>query len=123
MTKQQVELQVGEDSSPRPLGPLEQIEFPGDVPTHLTMTSSSGRDLNLMWDRTRVTGAVSMLKSGETAELRATTSFLLALKGPATVNVNGDEYILEEHDGVRFEGDGAISVQSGIIYAASLQVR
>jgi hypothetical protein len=37
----------------------------GDVATHLEMTATEGRDLNLMWDRTRMAGDVELLHEGE----------------------------------------------------------
>ena len=50
-------------NGPLTVNPVLQPKLPYDVATELAMPPGSGRDLNLMWDRTRATGAVELLGS------------------------------------------------------------
>ena len=114
-----VELRIG-GAEPAPLGRHEAIAFPGDVPTSLTMHPGAGRDLNLMWDRTRAAGAVDVLAAGAELELGAPLAFAVAIGGPAAVAVDGAEHALGEHDALLIEGGGALAVRDGDVYVARI---
>ena len=112
-----VRLAIG-GADPVPLGRHEAIAFPGDVPTHLTMAPGAGRDLNLMWDRTRAEGVVEVLQVGDERALDAPVAFAIALGGPAEVAVGGAAFALGEQDALRIDAGGALVVESGEVYLA-----
>jgi environmental stress-induced protein Ves len=87
-----VELMI-DGAAPAPLGHHEAIAFPGDVPTSLTMAAGTGRDLNLMWDRTRAEGSVAILQIGDEVRIDAPTAFAIALGGSATVAIDDEVYL------------------------------
>ena len=105
---------------PAPLGRHEAIAFPGDVPTSLTMAPGAGRDLNLMWDRTRADGRVRILHVGDELETAAPIAFAVAIGGSAALAVDGDEFALGEQDALRIDGGGAIAVLAGDVYVATI---
>ncbi len=105
---------------PAPLGRHEAIAFPGDVPTSLTMAPGSGRDLNLMWDRTRAAGDVEVLQIGDERSIGAPIAFAIALGGPAMVAVDGEEHALGEQDALRLDGGGVLTVVDGEVYVATI---
>ena len=114
-----VELAI-DGAPPVPLGRHEAIAFPGDVPTGLTMAPGTGRDLNLMWDRTRAEGAVNVLEVGAELAVDAPVAFAVAIGGPATVAVDGDEFALGEQDALRIDGGGSIAVVDGDVCVATI---
>ncbi|MGI9117896.1 MAG: HutD/Ves family protein [Gaiellales bacterium] len=108
-------------AAPAPLGRHEAIAFPGDVPTSLTMAPGSGRDLNLMWDRTRARGTVEVVAAGDERTLDAPVAFAIALGGPATVAVDGDAHALGEQDALRVDGGRGLRVVAGDVYLATIR--
>ena len=109
---------VIDGADPATLGRHEAIAFPGDVPTSLTMAPGAGRDLNLMWDRTRAEGAVEVLAVGDERSLDAPVAFAIALGGPAEVVVGGEAFALGEQDALRIDDGGTLVVESGEVYLA-----
>jgi hypothetical protein len=114
-----VELTI-DGAAPAPLGRHEAIAFPGDVPTSLTMAPGSGRDLNLMWDRTRANGTVEVLQIGDERSLAAPIAFAIALGGSATVAVDDEEHALGEQDALQLDGGGTLAVIDGEVYLATI---
>jgi environmental stress-induced protein Ves len=106
--------------SPAPLGRHDAIAFPGDAPTHLEMPPGTGRDLNLMWDRERATGAVDVLGPGARLALDAPVAFAVALGGPATVAVDGAVVELGPEDALRIDAGRELVVRAGDVYAARI---
>lgn len=102
-------------ADPVPLVPLAPIAFPADVPTTLVMPPGTGRDLNLMWDRADATGAIDLLEIGEEALVDEDTAFAVAVGGSATIDVDGDEHVLGEHDAIRIDGGGAVAIVDGTV--------
>lgn len=107
-------------AAPAPLGRHEAIAFPGDVPAYLTMASGAGRDLNLMWDRTRAAGAVELLQIGDERRIDAPTAFAIALGGSATVAIDDEEHVLGEQDAVQLDGGGTLAVVDGELCVATI---
>lgn len=107
-------------AAPVPLGRHEAIRFPADVPTELAMPPGSGRDLNLMWDRTRATGAVELLGAGDHRDVDAPVAFAVALDGPADVAVDGAVHALGEQDGLRIDAGGALAIVAGAVCLATV---
>ena len=107
-------------AAPTPLGHHESIAFPGDVPTSLTMAPGTGRDLNLMWDRTRTDGSVEILQIGDEVRIDAPTAFAIALGGSATVAVDDEEHVLGEQDALQVDDGGALVVIDGEVYLATI---
>ncbi len=114
-----VELTIA-GAAPEPLGEHEAIAFAGDVPTSLTMASQAGRDLNLMWDRTRATGIVDILQVGDTLQIEEQIAFAIALGTSATIEVDGDEHVLGEQDTLQIDDGGAISISDGEVCIARI---
>lgn len=114
-----VELTI-DGAAPAPLGRHEAIAFPGDVPTSLTMAPGVGRDLNLMWDRTRATGAVEVLQIGDEVRIDAPIAFAIALGGSATVAIDDEEHVLGEQDALQLDAGGVLTVVDGELYLASI---
>ncbi len=102
-------------ADPVPLTTLVPVAFPADVPTTLVMPPGSGRDLNLMWDRTDAAGAIDLLETGEEAHVDEDTAFAVAVGGSATVDVDGDEHVLGEHDAIRIDGGGGVAITDGTV--------
>jgi environmental stress-induced protein Ves len=107
-------------ASPAPLARHAAIAFPGDVPTSLTMAPGTGRDLNLMWDRTRASGAVDPLQIGDELRIDAPVAFAIALGGSATVSVDDEEHVLGEQDALQLDGGGLLTVLDGEVYLATI---
>ena len=105
-------------AAPAPLGRHEAIRFPGDVPTYLTMAPGSGRDLNLMWDRTRAAGSMVVVTGAR--DVDAPIAFAVALGGPASVTLDGEAFALGEQDALRIDGGGALVVTAGEIALAEV---
>lgn len=105
---------------PAPLGRHDAIAFPGDLPTHLEMPPGPGRDLNLMWDRTRATGRVDVLAAGAGLALAAPLAFAVAIGGPARAAVDGAAVDLGEQDALRIDGGGEVAVHAGELYVAQV---
>lgn len=105
---------------PAPLGRHDAIAFPGDVPTRLEMPPGTGRDLNLMWDRGRASGAVDVLGPGARLALDAPLAFAVALGGPAAVLVDGEPAVLGGEDALRIDAGRELAVESGAVYAARI---
>jgi len=103
---------------PVPLARHAAIAFPGDVPTALTMRSGAGRDLNLMWDRTRATGRVEVIHPGDVVTLRAQAAFAIALGGPAAVRIDDDVHRLGEQDTLRIVDGSELVATDGDVYVA-----
>ena len=78
-------------AAPEPLAEHEAIAFPGDVTTSLTMAPGSGRDLNLMWDRTRVQGMVDILNIGDTLQIELLD--IPELSGTVSIGPDGTLYL------------------------------
>ena len=114
-----VELTIA-GATPAPLGRHEAIAFPGDVATSLTMAPGAGRDLNLMWDRTRAVGAVEVLQIGDEVRVDTPTAFAIALGGPATVAIDDEEHALGEQDAVQIDDGGTLTVVDGEVYLATI---
>ncbi len=114
-----VELTIAE-AAPEPLGEHAAIAFAGDVPTSLTMASQAGRNLNLMWDRTRATGIVDILQVGDTLHIEEHIAFAIALGTSATIEVDGDEHVLGEQDTLQIDDGGAISISDGEVCIARI---
>lgn len=107
-------------AAPVPLGRHEAIAFPGDVPTSLTMAPGAGRDLNLMWDRTRAEGAVEVLEIGDETRIDAPIAFAIALGGSATIAIDDEEHVLGEQDALQLDDGGTITVVDGEVYLATI---
>lgn len=114
-----VELTIG-GAAPAPLGIHAAIAFPGDVPTSLTMNPGTGRDLNLMWDRTRAEGSVAILQIGDEMRIDAPTAFAIALGGSATVAIDDEEHVLGEQDALQVDDGGTLVVIDGEVYLATI---
>ena len=99
---------------------IAAIAFPGDVPTSLTMAPGSGRDLNLMWDRTRVHGTVDILNIGDTLQIEEHIAFAIALGTSATIEVDGDEHVLGEQDALQLDDATTFAVLDGEVYVARI---
>ena len=82
------------------------------------MAPGSGRDLNLMWDRTRATGSMDVVTG--TRDVGAPIAFAVALGGPASVTLDGATFALGEQDALRIDGGGALTVTSGEIALAEV---
>ena len=107
-------------AAPEPLAEHEAIAFPGDVTTSLTMAPGSGRDLNLMWDRTRVQGMVDILNIGDTLQIEEHIAFAIALGTSATIEVDGDEHVLGEQDALQLDDATTFAVLDGEVYVARI---
>jgi environmental stress-induced protein Ves len=107
-------------AAPAPLGHHEAIAFPGDVPTSLTMAAGTGRDLNLMWDRTRAEGSVAILQIGDEVRIDAPTAFAIALGGSANVAIDDEEHVLGEQDALQVDDGGTLVVIDGEVYLATI---
>ena len=107
-------------ADPEPLAEHEAIAFPGDVPTGLTMAPGSGRDLNLMWDRTRVQGMVDILNIGDTLQIEEHIAFAIALGTSATIEVDGYEYVVGEQDALQLDDATTFAVLDGEVYVARI---
>lgn len=105
---------------PAPLGRHDAIAFPGDLPTHLEMPPGPGRNLNLMWDRTRAAGRVDVVTAEAGIALLAPLAFAVAIGGPARAAVDGATVALGEQDALRIEGGGEIAVAAGELYVAQV---
>jgi environmental stress-induced protein Ves len=115
-----VTLEIGDaPATDLPVG--EPIAFPADVPTHLTMTSPRGRDLNLMWDRARVEGAMVVADAG--AQWRGNTVTITIALEPAVVVADGAPHVLDRHDGLRIDGSTDLSVTEGTVAIVGLRAR
>lgn len=114
-----VELTIA-GATPAALQRHEAIAFPADVPTSLTMAPGAGRDLNLMWDRTRATGRVDVVAGGDSLALEEPLAFAVALGGPATVRLDGCDHLLGEQDALRIDGPALLEVPHGAAYVAQL---
>ncbi len=114
-----VELTI-DGADPAPLGIHAAIAFPGDVPTSLTMAPGSGRDLNLMWDRTRAEGAVEVLHIGDELTIDAPVAFAIALGDSATVAIDDEEHVLGEQDALQIDDGGALTIIDGEVYLATI---
>jgi environmental stress-induced protein Ves len=114
-----VELTI-DGAAPAPLGIHAAIAFPGDVPTSLTMAPGTGRDLNLMWDRTRAEGSVAILHIGDEMRIDAPTAFAIALGGSATVAIDDEEHVLGEQDALQVDDGGTLVVIDGEVYLATI---
>jgi environmental stress-induced protein Ves len=114
-----VELMI-DGAAPAPLGHHEAIAFPGDVPTSLTMAAGTGRDLNLMWDRTRAEGSVAILQIGDEVRIDAPTAFAIALGGSANVAIDDEEHVLGEQDALQVDDGGTLVVIDGEVYLATI---
>jgi uncharacterized protein len=101
------------------------ISFPGDVPTSMTMAPGRGRDLNLMWDRTRATGKVEIMRAGDAVLwIDAQVAFVVALGGRATVAVDDAEHVLGEQETMRLDrGGSTFAVRGGEVYLATIVYR
>lgn len=108
-------------ASPRALAVGEAIAFPADVPTHLTMGSSSGRDLNLMWDRSSVAGAMSVVAAGTMRRCDATT--IVVALGPAVVAADDDSFALERDDALRIDGPAELRIDEGAVALVEIRER
>jgi environmental stress-induced protein Ves len=107
-------------AAPAPLGHHEAIAFPGDVPTSLTMAAGTGRDLNLMWDRTRAEGSVAIRQIGDEVRIDAPTAFAIALGGSANVAIDDEEHVLGEQDALQVDDGGTLVVIDGEVYLATI---
>jgi environmental stress-induced protein Ves len=107
-------------AAPEPLAEHEAIAFPGDVTTRLTMAPGGGRDLNLMWDRTRVQGMVDILNIGDTLQIEEHIAFAIALGTSATIEVDGDEHVLGEQDALQLDDATTFAVLDGEVYVARI---
>lgn len=107
-------------AEPEPLAEHTAIAFPGDIPTSLTMAPGSGRDLNLMWDRTRVQGTVDILNIGDTLQIEEHIAFAIALGTSATIEVDGDEHVLGEQDALQLDDATTFAVLDGEVYVARI---
>lgn len=106
---------------PRALPVGEAIAFPADVPTHLTMTSSRGRDLNLMWDRARTTGSMIVATAG--TERRGGDTTIAVALAPSVVTVDAERVALDGHDAVRIDGPAVLRIAEGTVALAELHAR
>lgn len=106
------------DGTAAPLLPLAPVAFAADVPSALTMPPGTGRDLNLMWDRTRAEGAVDILHIGDIADVAEAIAFAVALDGSATIGIDEDEHVLGEYDALQIDGGGTLTVLDGHVAVA-----
>lgn len=95
------------------LKPHETFKFPGDVPTTSTVGSTTGRDLNTMWDRTRCKASVSIVTGPAMLMLPPglSVAFAVAIGGDASVAVTARGAVdrgmfdMGKEDAVRFDVD------------------
>jgi environmental stress-induced protein Ves len=109
----------------RELGLHQKLEFPGDVPTSMTMAMPSngetGLDLNLMWDRSRMLATVEILSQGGRLDVSANSCFVIAIGGYASVNINNLKIFLSELDSLRLcKSSGDLVVLEGRVFVARL---
>ena len=90
------------------------------APTSLTMAPGTGRDLNLMWDRTRAEGSVAILHIGAEMRIDSPTAFAIALGGSATVAIDDEEHVLGEQDALQVDDGGRLVVTDGEVYLATI---
>ena len=96
------------DRPPLPMVPRETLAFfSGDDATSSCLTSPSGRDLNVMWDRS-VLSPVVRLASGDDVTVDASANghvFVVAVGGDAIVGVDGASHVVADGDTLHVRSD------------------
>ena len=121
--------------------------FPADVPTTCEVGGPTGRNINIMWDRTRCSAQVKVVKAeaivckseslcrnavypdrSVVVGPEADSSFVVALGGPALVNTSIGSFLLDRCGEVlRIEhaADGATRFQvlEGMAYVCTFRLK
>jgi environmental stress-induced protein Ves len=104
--------------APVPLQRHVPFSFPADVPTSITMAPGGGRDLNLMWDRTTTSAAVTVLAAGGISSIVSPLAIAIALDGPVSINLDGETFRINDLDALRLDGVQTLTAVDGPVYLA-----
>jgi len=82
----------------------EPFLFPADVDCHCTVESQDGKDLNIMYERERCNGFVSILDGENTStQVPCGTSetFVIALGNETEIQYNNSEYVIQDTEAIK----------------------